>query len=326
MVGTRTLSSGDITAATVSITTSTLAEGSHPLTVVITDAAGNVSTAAKLPDGSDSDALPDAYVVDVFNDPPTVSFIGASASGFTILGSDVDAEPSWSGLRMTSLIGGLSAVKNGSNTTFSVSGQSLPIVTDLVITDGSNQTPVEVGGKLVTLVLGRDSANLTDMFGSVSGYGLYFGFGGSDTIEGGANGNYIFGGAGNDVIFGGAGNDFISGGSGSDSILLDAGSDTVLFDSLTGADTIADFNSSVDLIQLAKTAMVTLGAVGTLSDAEFKSGAGLTAAPEATTRIFYDLTSGALYYDADGSGSVNAIPLATFTDHPLLTRNNFFIA
>jgi Ca2+-binding RTX toxin-like protein len=196
----------------------------------------------------------------------------------------------------------------------------------LVITDGSNQTPVEVGGKLVTLVLGRDSANLTDMFGSVSGYGLYFGFGGSDTIEGGANGNYIFGGAGNDVIFGGAGNDFISGGSGSDSIFLDTGSDTVLFDSLTGADTIADFNSSVDLIQLAKTAMVTLGAVGTLSDAEFKSGAGLTSAPEATTRIFYDLTSGALYYDADGSGSVNAIPLATFTDHPLLTRNNFFIA
>jgi Ca2+-binding RTX toxin-like protein len=90
-------------------------------------------------------------------------------------------------------------------------------------------------------------------------------------------------------------------------------------------DTIADFNVTDDLIQLAKSVMTALGAVGALTDAEFESGAGLAAAEDSTTRIFYNETTGALYYDADGSGATAAVQLATFTGEPELTLNNLFI-
>ena len=115
------------------------------------------------------------------------------------------------------------------------------------------------------------------------------------------------------------------GGAGDDSITLGSGADTLVFNSLSGLDTIADFNVTDDLIQLAKSAMAALGTKGALTDAEFESGAGLTAALDATTRIIYDTTSGALFYDADGSGSGAAVQLATFTVVPALTLADLFI-
>jgi hypothetical protein len=54
----------------------------------------------------------------------------------------------------------------------------------------------------------------------------------------------------------------------------------------------------------------------------------LTAAVDPTTRIFYDETSGALFYDADGSGGVSAaVQLASFTGTPapVLTFNDFAV-
>jgi Ca2+-binding RTX toxin-like protein len=128
-----------------------------------------------------------------------------------------------------------------------------------------------------------------------------------------------------DKLVGGAGADTFEGGAGSDEITLGGGSDTLIFSSLSGIDTVKDFNPAQDVIQLAKAAMAALGAVGGLTDAEFEAGAGLAAATEATTRIFYNETSGALYYDADGSGGGAAVQLATFTTAPQLTHTQLFI-
>ena len=136
----------------------------------------------------------------------------------------------------------------------------------------------------------------------------------------------IDGGAGNDVITGTAFADVLKGGAGIDTVTLGTGADTLVFNSLSGIDTIADYNPTDDLIQLAKSAMAALGTVGGLTDAEFESGVGLTAAVDATTRIFYNETTGDLFYDADGSGAGAATQLATFSNKPTLTHNEFFIA
>jgi Ca2+-binding RTX toxin-like protein len=137
----------------------------------------------------------------------------------------------------------------------------------------------------------------------------------------------IDGGAGNDTITGTGHGDRIIGGAGNDGITLGAGADVLVFNSLSGSDTVAGFNVAADLIELAKAVMTGLGNVnGGLTDAQFESGAGLTAAVDASTRIFYNETTGILYYDADGSDPVAAVQLATFTGNPLLTHQDFFIA
>ncbi|NBU42441.1 MAG: hypothetical protein EBS51_16905 [Planctomycetia bacterium] len=138
-------------------------------------------------------------------------------------------------------------------------------------------------------------------------------------------GSSITGSAGVDQITGGAGNDVITGGAGADVITLGTGLDTLVFNSLTGSDTVADYSVADDSITLSKAVFTGLGALGALSAAEFESGAGLTAAATAAGRIVYDTTTGALYYDADGSAAGGAVQIATLTGVPALAATEFTI-
>lgn len=294
-VGTFTLTQTEITNGNVTMTASALgAQGTYVLKAYVTDAAGNV--------GSDSGTI--SYVLDSINDAPTASFVSARSTSFTILGADVDSEPSWSSLTLVTPVLGANSVNDGTNTTFNVAQQVSPTAIDLSVTDLTNTTNVAVNGNLVTVALGTSGGNTFD---AADGYGVYYGFGGNDTLNGGDNGNTFIGGAGSDIL------------------TLGAGEDKVLFDNLSGIDTLNGFNPTDDLIQLAKSAMAALGDVGALTDAEFESGAGLNAAVDSTTRIFYNTTSGALFYDADGSGVGAATQLATLTGAPALTLNDLFI-
>jgi len=130
---------------------------------------------------------------------------------------------------------------------------------------------------------------------------------------------------GNDTITGTAGSDTITGGAGSDTISTGNGNDVVIFDSPATTDTITDYVVANDSIQLSKAAMAGLGLVGALTAPEFESGAGLTAAASVTGRIVYNTTTGALYYDADGSGATAAVQIATFTSAPVLVVGEFAI-
>ena len=296
VVGTFTLTATEITNGNVTMTASALgSQGTYVLKAFVTDAAGNV--------GSDSGTI--SYVLDSTNDAPTASLVSVGRTTFTILGSDADSEPSWSSLTLVTPVLGANAVNDGTNTTFNVAQQVSPTAIDLSVTDLTNTTNVAVNGNLVTVALGTSGGN---NFDAADGYGVYYGFGGGDTLSGGDNGNTFIGGAGSDIL------------------TLGNAADKVLFDSLSGTDTVNGFNPTDDLVQLAKSVMVALGNVGALTDAEFESGVGLTAAVDATTRVFYNETSGALYYDADGSGSTNtAVQLATFTGAPAITLNDLFI-
>jgi uncharacterized delta-60 repeat protein len=130
--------------------------------------------------------------------------------------------------------------------------------------------------------------------------------------------NTLTGGTGNDTLAGGLGNDILTGG---------AGNDTFVFNTVANAsknkDTITDFVSGTDVIQFSKAIFTGLGtSAGPLTSDQFSSGAGITKANDADDRIIYNTTTGALYYDADGSGKAAvAVQVAIIGSliHPTLT-------
>ncbi|MBB4526530.1 UNVERIFIED_ORG: Ca2+-binding RTX toxin-like protein [Rhizobium sophorae] len=152
---------------------------------------------------------------------------------------------------------------------------------------------------------------------------------GSGNIDGRGNGydNTINGNAGNNILCGGGGSDILRGGFGNDILVGDENgtnySDTFVFDqtpSLTNVDTVLDFRSGSDKIQLA--AGVFKGLAGSWSENSFDIGSGST---HPAASVVYDDTTGKLYYDPDGSGSIAQVQFAELTGGPNLTWQDFIL-
>ncbi len=155
----------------------------------------------------------------------------------------------------------------------------------------------------VSHALGANTENLT-----LTGTAAINGTGNTlaNVIEGNAAANVLSGGAGNDVLMGGGGNDTLVGGSGSDSFVF-----KVAPNASSNLETVIDFQSGLDKIQLSRSVFTALGtASATLTQGQFWSGAGVVTGHDADDRVLYNTTTGALYYDADGSGSVAAVQIA----------------
>lgn len=75
---------------------------------------------------------------------------------------------------------------------------------------------------------------------------------GADMVDGGAGDDFVAGGGGNDMLSGGMGDDTLNGGSGDDEMMGGDGADVFVFNSFSAAeiDTIADFDSANDMLQL----------------------------------------------------------------------------
>ncbi len=121
------------------------------------------------------------------------------------------------------------------------------------------------------------------------------------TLTGGTGNNTLYGGALKDRLVGGAGNDTLSGG---------AGADVFVFNSLVGTDVIKDFVSGTDKLLMDSnvfTALKTLAIQDVLS---------------------YD-ANGQLFYDADGSGTSQAVHIATLWGagniHPMIGVTDYLI-
>jgi trimeric autotransporter adhesin len=74
---------------------------------------------------------------------------------------------------------------------------------------------------------------------------------GNDVINGGALGDSLNGGAGNDTITGGVGRDTMTGGTGADRFVFAANAADALVSSATAIDTITDFTSGTDKLEIA---------------------------------------------------------------------------
>jgi Ca2+-binding RTX toxin-like protein len=128
--------------------------------------------------------------------------------------------------------------------------------------------------------------------------------------------NALDGGGGADRLNGSAGNDVLTGGTGKDVFTFSAA-----LDAANNVDTITDFSSVADSIWLEGAVFSTLAA-GALAVAAFAANASGLAA-DADDRIVYDTDSGALFYDADGVGGIDAVQFAVLTGVPTITAADF---
>lgn len=134
----------------------------------------------------------------------------------------------------------------------------------------------------------------------------------ADTLEGSSGDNRLLGGEGDDTLDGRGGVDLLVGGGGQDSF--------VFASALGGGnvDSITDFSVADDAFMLDELHFG--GVIGTYSAAAFHLGA---AAADASNRIIYNSATGALYYDADGTGATAQVQFAQLDAGLALTNNDF---
>jgi Ca2+-binding RTX toxin-like protein len=188
----------------------------------------------------------------------------------------------------------------------------------------ASQNTGDAAGDRYSSIEGLQGSNHGD---TLSGNGIgntLYGWGGHDQLHGLAGNDYLHGGDASDLLEGGEGLDWLVGG---------AGYDTFRFAGQAGVssvDTIEDFAVGQDKILLA-TNVFGLAAVtedaftgaavnGTLTASTFKVGGAATASSH---RIVYDQATGALYYDADGSGSIAQVQFAKVNAGTALTTASF---
>ena len=174
----------------------------------------------------------------------------------------------------------------------------------------------------VTYHLTRNVENLT-----LTGDGLVNGFGNAarNLLIGNESANRLYGGGSDDQLSGRNGDDWLYGGGGDDSLSGGSGKDHFVFTTKGSVDTITDFASGTDRIDLARSVFEGLGTKGVLKEAAFYAASGATSGHDQGDRIVYDTATGALYFDADGIGGTSAVQIALLEGHPTLTYQDIFI-
>ena len=178
---------------------------------------------------------------------------------------------------------------------------------DKVIETSTLATEIDTVNSSISYTLGANLENLT-LTGSAAIKGT--GNGLNNILTGNSGANTLNGGAGTDTLKGAAGNDVLTGGTGKDIFQL-----TTL-----SKDTITDFSVVDDTIQLENSVFTQLTAIGVLNAANFKTGA---TAADANDYVIYNSGTGALYYDADGSGGGVATQIAVLGVNLVLNQCGF---
>lgn len=141
-----------------------------------------------------------------------------------------------------------------------------------------------------------------------------------DVMVAGAGDDHLTGNGGNDRMSGGAGQDHLSGGLGADVLTGGADADHFVFAAASeGGDRLTDFQHGLDHIDLSASAFGLTALQDGVNFVTDPAAAGTGAS------LIYDAATGALSYDADGSGAGAAVVLATLTNHALLTASDFLL-
>lgn len=220
----------------------------------------------------------------------------------------------------------LTSIENVTGSAFGDLLAGNALANKLVGGDGNDELTGGLGGDLLDGGTGQNTARYDASSGAVQ-INLVTGFGTGADAQGdvlinvqnlvGTNfADTLIGDGNANIIFGGGGNDLLAGGGGADLFVFTSAPDTV-----ANVDAITDFQLGLDTIELAGSVFVGL-APGALSADAFGVG---SAAADATDRIVYDPTTGALFFDADGSGVVAQAEFATVTPGLALTAAAFVV-
>ncbi|WP_426955242.1 family 16 glycosylhydrolase [Muricoccus radiodurans] len=234
----------------------------------------------------------------------------AGSTGLTLTGNQI-ANQLWGGGGADTLIGGggddLYYVGAGDSVQESAGGG-----TDTIFTSVSMTLSAGLDVEVLRAITGVGGLRLTgnELANQI------FGANGADSLSGGAGGDVLVGAAGADTLNGGAGIDILIGGEGRDVFVLGK--------LASSQDTISDFVSGTDLLQVSASAFGGGLTAGALSAARFRTNAtGL--ASDAGDRFIYSTATGALFFDADGSGAGASVHIGTLTGHPALAASDFTI-
>lgn len=160
---------------------------------------------------------------------------------------------------------------------------------------------------------------------------------GNDTLEAGEGNDSLYGRngndklngeGGNDAVYGGDGNDNLNGFYGADTLAGGLGLDTFYFEEPSQEiDTIKDFVVAEDTIEVSDSYYdygfgggLTPGA--TITDDQFVIG---SAVADASDRFIYNQKTGALFFDADGTGATEQVQFAQLSTGLDMTNADIFV-
>lgn len=171
-----------------------------------------------------------------------------------------------------------------------------------------------------TIAAGTQASSLTGNTGN----NTLMGNDGKNTLSGAVGRDSLFGGLGDDVLNGGSGDDVLQGGVGKDNLTGGTGKDNFLFDTALNANTdkITDFKPIDDSIKLENQIFTKLAATGALNASVFVTAA---TAVDSDDYLVYNKATGALFYDADGSGAGAAVQIAALGVNLALTAADFVV-
>ena len=195
---------------------------------------------------------------------------------------------------------------------------------DTYITDGGDviTEAASAGNDTVQSSVGYTlGGNLENL--RLSGSGAISGTGNAlnNSITGNTGANALNGSTGNDTLNGGAGKDALTGGTGSDNFRF-----STALSASTNLDTIKDFSTASDTIQLDNAIFKKLVNAGPLGAANFRASASGNAV-DSNDYIVYETDTGKLFYDADGSGAGAKVQFALVgtSVHAALTAADFTV-
>ncbi|WP_230533030.1 calcium-binding protein [Microvirga roseola] len=174
---------------------------------------------------------------------------------------------------------------------------------------------------------GLDIISDIENVGGGSGADRLTGDGHANLLSGNDGKDRLSGGSGNDTLKGGTANDILAGGAGVDVFAFNAKLGTAKTDRKVNLDTIRDFRAQDDSLWLDNRYFSKLGAKGSekapakLKSSYFREGK----ARDKNDYLLYDRKTGILSYDADGSGSKQAIEFAKLSNKTKLTASDFFV-
>jgi len=127
-----------------------------------------------------------------------------------------------------------------------------------------------------------------------------------------------------DILIGDDGSNVFNGSKGDDLLTGGAGADKFNFSSFNqGIDTITDFDSTQgDRIQVSTGGFGGELILGMLDAEEFSIG---SAATRASDRFIYNDTTGALFFDPDGTGTLGQVQFAQLSGGVALTNSDIFV-
>jgi hypothetical protein len=187
-----------------------------------------------------------------------------------------------------------------------------------IVTENANEGTDKVKST-ITYTLGNNLENLYLLGNSaINGTGntlnnLVKGNEATNTLNGGNGNDTLTGNGGNDILVGGLGNDSLTGGNGTDRFTFNAANE--------GIDIISDFSlSQGDSITVSASGFGG-GLIAGTSITANQFVLGSTAA-DSFDRFIYNNTTGALFFDADGTGSIVQLQIATLNNRAAINNTH----